>query len=284
MGTLWFFSFNAPSCKFKEAEYIFEFEGVVFRLIRGTVEESDKILVYSDDSSQKGTDECYERVSRFLDYLSWQWGVGIQLYGAMGMGFDKNKHNFETFPVGGFWSRNTGYLISNISDIPIVNNDVQRFALRLWNEAESSNSPFLSFINYWSILEIPPIGSKRKVGNHKKRVIRWINWLPGNKIDGLTELRKDIKIKYKYKKSGAGNFLYDEGRNAITHVTKPNHFKRYDRDGMRKIDDIKKVIKEIAKFYIKNKLGLGWYSQRLNILKTKKRTKALRHLKLFKTI
>lgn len=75
----------------KKAEYIVEFEGTTLRLIRGTAEETDKILIYSDDTSQTGSDECYEIISRFLDYLSWEWGVGIQLYGATGQGFDKKN-------------------------------------------------------------------------------------------------------------------------------------------------------------------------------------------------
>jgi hypothetical protein len=282
MSTLWFYSFNAPSCKFKEAEYIFEFEGVKYRLIRGTVEESDKLLTMTYDSSQKGTDESFERASRLLDYLSWEWGLGIQLYGygGIGRGFREDKENFETVPVSGFRPRNTRFRLTDISSIPIVTSDNQRFALRLWNEAESSNSPFLAFINYWSIVEIAPGGSKRKGVNHKKRAINWINLLPGTKINGLTELRKNLKIKYNYKKRGAGNFLYDEGRNAIAHVTKPKHFKRYDRESMRKIYELNKVMKHIANFYIKSRLKLGWYSQDLKILKTKKRTKALKLLQL----
>lgn len=272
-------SFNAPNCKFKHAEYIFEFEGVAYRLIRGTVEETDKLLTIADDSSQKGTDECIERTRRLLDYLSWELNTGIQFLGGVGHGFRKDKEKLETALVSGFRSRNLRSIIVDISRIPNVSNDNQRFALNLWNEAESSNSPFLAFINYWIILELSPPNSKVKGGAHKSRAIEWINNLSENRILGLSELKKDLKSKYSYK-SDVGKFLYDEGRNAIAHVTKPGHFRRYYSESRNKIYELKTVMRAIAKYYINNELNLDQYTQSLNILKTKKRSRAYKYLKL----
>lgn len=279
MLTLWTFSFNAPNCKFKHAEYIFEFEGVAYRLIRGTVEETDKLLTISDDSSQKSTDECFERTRRLLDYLSWELNTGIQFLGGVGRGFIKDKEKLETALVGAFHSRNLRSIIVGIARIPNVSNDNQRFALNLWNEAESSNSPFLAFINYWSIIELSPPNSKEKGVAHKPRAIEWINNLSENRILGLSEFKKNLKSKYNYE-NDVGKFLYDEGRNAIAHVTKRGHFRRYDSESRDKIYELKIVMKAIAKYYIKNELNLDQYPQPLNILKTKKQTRAYKYLKL----
>lgn len=125
MLTLWTFSFNIPNCKFKDAEYIFEFEGVTYRLIRGTIEETDKLLTIADDSSQKGTDGCFERTRRLLDYLSWELNTGIQLLGGVGLGFKKDKEKLETTLAGAFHSKNLRSIIVGIARIPNVSNDTK---------------------------------------------------------------------------------------------------------------------------------------------------------------
>jgi hypothetical protein len=273
MSTLWTFHFNS-SCKFINAEFIFEFEGERYRFIRGTEEESDKLLTIVEDDSPEGSDKCFERTLRLLDYLNWDLGGGVDYLLRQGGSFNSETITLEKAPLLGSCRRNLrSNLIHSFSRIPIVSDDAQRFALRLWNEAEISTSPFLAFLNYLSIVELPT----KKGESHKSRAINWINNLSPNRIFGLAELKENIKNKY-HSKYDVGHFLYDEGRNAIAHVTKPTHMRRFDRESYERISDLNRAMKAIAKHYIVNELKLGHYSKELKVLKTKKRTNALKFL------
>jgi hypothetical protein len=191
MSTLWTIHFNS-SCNFINAEFIFEFEGEKYRFIRGTEEESDKLLTIVDDDSQESSDKCFERTMRLLDYLSWDLHGGIQYLGRTGHGFKSGTIKLENVFVHSFRPRNIrGYTIDSFSRIPNVSNDTQRFALRLWNEAEISTSPFLAFINYWSIVEL----STKKGESHKSRAKNWVNNLSSSRILGLSKLKKNLKNK-----------------------------------------------------------------------------------------
>jgi len=276
MTTLWTFNFNSP-CRFIGAEYIFEFEGRKYRLIRGTEEECDKLLTIADDSSRAGTDECIERTMRLLNYLSWQLGIGMQYLGGAGHGFQEGTLKVETVPVVGYRKRNlSGYMVG-ISSIPNVTNSVQIDALSLWNEAEISTSPFLAFINYWKIIELFPPGTKYK-GKPKSRAINWINSVPENKIIDLAELKKEISGR----NASVGEFLWGECRNSIVHITRKPTLKPGSSESYERIYRPKLVIRALAKYYIQTELGLGWYSHPLKILQTKKLTRALKDLKELK--
>jgi len=262
------------SCNFINAEFIFEFEGEKYRFIRGTEEESDKLLTIVDDDSQEGYDKCFERTLRLLDYLSWELQSGIQYLGMGGYGFKNETITLEKAYVPSFKARNmTSCAIDSFGRIPVVQNDTQRFALRLWNEAEISISPFLAFMNYWSIVELPT----KKGESHKSRAIDWVNSLSSKRIFGLSELKKNLKNKYN-SNDDIGNFLNKEGRNAIGHVTRKKHMKRFDRESYEKIWELNPVMRDIAKYYIVNELKLGHYSTELKVLKTKKKTNALKFL------
>jgi len=256
----------------KDAEHIFEFEKHRYRLIKGARNETDKLLTVITGSSTQDFEVAYDRTRRLIDSISWEINTGIRLLSLTGTTFRPNN-NFETMPIASFRSRYLGYP-KTISQIPNVKTNEQKLALSLWNEASLSNSPFLAFINYWSILELPPQGQQKKQRNHINRVISWINHLPGRRIINLSKLRKDLKSKNF--KGGAGKFLYDEGRNAILHVTKPSHYIRNRFQSRNRISSLNTVMKAIAKYYIKNKLKLDIYSYPLEKLKTKTKTKAFR--------
>ena len=74
-----------------KAEYIFEFEGRKFRLVRGPGEETDKLCTIirdpHDENEQRETFEC---IQRLLNCLSWAWRVGIYCSGNVGFGFRNN--------------------------------------------------------------------------------------------------------------------------------------------------------------------------------------------------
>ncbi|HEY7534523.1 MAG TPA: hypothetical protein VH878_01085, partial [Thermodesulfobacteriota bacterium] len=94
MSTLWTIHFNS-SYNFINAEFIFEFEGQLYRFIRGTEEESDKLLTVVDDDSQAGSDTNFEKTLKLLDFLSWDLPGGIEYLGRTGESFDSGSRKLE---------------------------------------------------------------------------------------------------------------------------------------------------------------------------------------------
>ena len=182
------------TCFFRKAEYIFEFEGRKYRLIRGTEKEFDKLCTITDGSN-KENEESHETTMRLLDYLAWEFGQPIRYVGAGGHGYHEGKIALETALISSFHGRTLRSLVVDISRIPDVTNSTQRLALSLWNEAKYSNSPFLGFINYWKILELPSHGKKIKgkisSGHGNKGLVRAIfeKGLPGQARNTEAEVK-----------------------------------------------------------------------------------------------
>jgi hypothetical protein len=274
MPTFWIYQINTGG-SFEEAEYIFEFEGKKFRLIRGTDIESDKLTTISDGSKEDDFN-CRETAMRLIDYISWQIGVPIQYLGSStGTGISSKKFNFDNTPINAFHKRILRGRVVRVEKIPKVVNETQKLALSLWNEAEGSNSDFLSFINYWKILELPPHNTKRK-GKPNVSAENWINNLSTSNVSGLKDLKDNLS---KNRTTDLGKYLYEECRNAIAHVTRKPRLNPSKLEDQNKISSVLLVVRSMAKYYIKSELMLDTHSERLKIFKTKKRTKALRSLK-----
>jgi hypothetical protein len=194
MATHWIYNINIHAF-LKEAEYIFEFEGKKFRLIRGTDIESDKLTTISDGSKESDFN-CRKMAMRFIDYISWEMRVPIQYLGCSGHGVNLNRFNYDNAPVHSFHKRTLRGRVTRVKTIPKVVNETQRIALSLWHESDGTNSVFLSFINYWKILELPPHDTKRK-GKPHYNAIDWINTVSSSRIAGLVDLRNNIPTNRK---------------------------------------------------------------------------------------
>jgi len=261
------------ACFFREAEYIFEFEGRKYRLIRGTEKEFDKLCTITDGSN-KENEESHEATMRLLDYLAWEFGQPIRYVGAGGHGYSEGKITLETALISSFYGRTLRGLVVDISRIPDVINSTQRLSLSLWNEAKYSNSPFLGFINYWKILELSPHGEKIK-GKAHERAIKWINSVPSHRVYMGKEMEKILVDE----NIDLGTYLYDRCRNAIAHVTRQPILYSGKIADRNKIYRACWVAEDLAKYYMREVLGLKGYPIGLKVLKTKKRSSALKLMK-----
>ena len=256
-------------CRFEKAEYIFKFEGKMYRLIRGTDQELDKLCTITDNSDAEHDES--ERTMRLVDYLSWELRQPIRYVSVGNQGYADGKITLETALINSFHGRRLRGSVVNISSIPDVTNDTQRLALSLWNEARVSYSPFLGFINYWKILELSPYG-KRLKGKPSKRAKKWVNSVPHHKVYIREEMGKILAAE----KIDLGTFLYDRCRNAIAHVTRKPVLSPGNVKDRLQINIAGEVAENLARYYMQEELGLKGYSQPLEIVKTKKRTSAFR--------
>lgn len=277
MPEFWMYHIDT-ACLFRKAEYIFEFEGRRYRLIRGTDKEFDKLCTITDGSN-KENEENHETTMRFLDYLAWEIGQPIRYIGAGGHGYHEGVITLETALISFFHGRTLRGLLVDVSRIPNVSDGTQRLALSLWNEAKYSNSPFLGFINYWKILELSPHGKKIK-GKAHERAIKWINSVPSHRV----YMGKEVEKTLDEEKIDLGTYLYDRCRNTIAHVTRQPILYSGKMADRNRIYRACWVAEDLAKYYIREELELKGYAIGLKIIKTRKRTSALKLMRRGKKI
>ena len=138
-------------------------------------------------------------MSRFLSALAWSKGGGIIELFALGGGG-------APIQVG----KNNASLIEQpfkVYELPEPNDEKSLFALALFREALSLNSPAYSFLGFFKALNI-----LFKRGNDQKR---WVN-------DNITEIKEhgaSKRLKELLKShNDLGEYLYHQGRCAIAHA------------------------------------------------------------------
>ncbi len=233
--------------------YYFEYKGIRFKLIQNNIRKYCDVLltIIPGRNNQEAQNIAYITAAEFLSALSWENNSLVKVHHEGGMGIPENFHlkkarcSIYSWPQVPFVGRDVGY---DICRIPQIENDNQKNALILFREASSSNNKYLSFLFFWQILEIAnsdPIGWINKVYRKNRNKIRVTN----NEIQRLPLNGNTI-----------GYYFYDDCRNAIAHI-----FKRDTGKKKLKLDTLEDnsrishsdlVIKEFARFYITNNLGL----------------------------
>lgn len=233
--------------------YYFEYKGIRFKLIQNNIRKWADVLlaIIPGNNNKSGEDAAYLIASEYLSALSWENNSLVKVWHLGGAGvregflLKKAKCTIRTFPKVPFHGYTVGY---NISIIPAVENEDQRNALALFRDASSSNNDYLAFLFFWQILEIgkiDPIGWINKTYSRNRNKIHLSN----------SELSR-IPCSEK----GFGKYFYDDCRNAIAHIFRRRAGRvrlKFDTpdDNMRIIMSTR-VIKEFARFYIKDVLRL----------------------------
>jgi hypothetical protein len=252
MAYLMHIGFDNSSRLYRDT-YYFEYKKVRYKLIQNDIKKwCDVLLTIVPGNNNKVSENiAYLTASEFISALSWENNslAKVWLIGGAGVREDftlkKAKCTIRTFPRVPFHGYTVGY---DITCIPHVETEDQRNALILFREASSSNNYYLSFLFFWQIFEIgknDPIGWINKAYRRKRNRIRLTN----SDLNRLPLSGKSI-----------GQYFYDDCRNAISHI-----YKRQAEKLRLKLDTpaenmrialSTRVIKEFARFYIKNKLQL----------------------------
>lgn len=228
------------NARFHQAQYEFEFGGQGFCLVRGTDSTFHELytIIRGMPQDRVSVDEL---VQRLCDVWGWEWKNGVHLAGGEGVGVSEDTV-LEDLPLLFPPSRGPRGSVSHPRTAPDVNsqNDTQAWALSLWNEARCSRSPFLSMINYWKILELPPRGGSVK-GAAEKRAMDWVDSVCQSSIavpDGFP--------------ARPGKYLYKECRNAIVHVTRKPFLQTHKMGDRRKTDEAARFAGRLAEHYTFN--------------------------------
>ena len=133
------------------------------------------------------------------------------------------------------------------NQIPQIETEEQKLALLLFRDALSSNHDYLAFLLFWQVLETggnDPIGWINKTYRQNR-----------NKMRLTEENFQNLPLNGK----SLGHYLYDDCRNAIAHIRRKVGKVRLKLDTAEDNQRIAlgtHIIKEFARFYIKNKLNL----------------------------
>jgi len=252
MAYLMHIGFDNSSRIWKDV-YYFEYKSIRYKLIQNNIRKWCDVLltIIPNDKDTKAMDYAYMNASEFLSALSWENNSQVKVRNLGGAGIPDNfklrnaKCRIYSFPQVPFSGYKVGYDINRIPEIETVEH---RDALILFREASSSNNDYLAFLFFWQVIEI---GKNDAVG--------WINKAYQRKHDKIRFSKHDLDRLHLIGKK-IGNYLYDDCRNAIAHIHKrePGKVKiKIDTpaDNTRIILSTR-VIKDFARFYIKDKLQL----------------------------
>lgn len=234
--------------------YYFEYKGMRFKLIQNNSPKwSDVLVTILPHIDNKNEAQAYNVASEYLSALSWQnksivkmWYCGLRgvpdhfrLKNARCNFFYPHLTSLEGCYIGGF----------GITFIPEIENEEQKNALILFREANSVNNYFLSFHFYWQIIE--------KGG---PKAITWINKTYKKKYDDILYHQEAIN-HLPLKGKSLGYYFHEDCRNAIAHLIRDSKDKTRisldDFEDNQRIALSTKIIKEFARFYIKEELKLN---------------------------
>jgi hypothetical protein len=233
--------------------YYLQYKGIKYKLIQNNMRKWCDVLltIIPGRDNEEEKNKAYITASEFLSALSWENNSQVKVHHIGGRGIPENfqlrkaKCSIRSFPRIPFMGYIVGY---DICRIPEIETEDQRNALILFREASSSNNDYLSFLFFWEILKIGrnnPVGWVNKTYRKNRHRIRVTN-------DQFGRLKLGGKR--------LGEYFLNDCRNAIAHISGLRAGKvKLKLDTPAEITRITIstwVIKEFARFYIRDKLKL----------------------------
>jgi hypothetical protein len=249
--------------RFAEDSYLFEYRDVRFKLVQNDPSKhADVLLTILPGRDEKAQDHAFAVAGEFVSALAWSIGLPMAVEPAGGM--PEGVATIEAARCACFGSPQfftmgniRGHSISSIAQIET---DEQRRALALFREADSANKTIMSFLLYWQVMDIPPQGWPATNPSA---------WVDDEDSAGRIFLRDDQRDLLDRLRRGRslGKYLSDDCRNAIAHLRRSARQRVVlfdDREDLRRFRVSSDVAKDLARQYIRAKLGL---SKRMTLLR-----------------
>ncbi len=237
--------------------FYFEYKGIKFKFIQDKRKKWSNVLITIIKGQNNPIEEnrVYSIASEYLSALAWENNLVMKAWPSRTYGagiyedfkISKARRVFFELPKFPFY-RYT--YVCGFGSITKIENEMQKDALILYREAQSTNNDYLSFLFFWQILEI----------GYKGGPPNWINKIWRNNQGELRNSIKDDIEKISMGNKKLGEYLYYDCRTAVAHLHKL-------RNGIKKIkidslDDAirimrgRRIIQEFARFYIENELNI----------------------------
>jgi hypothetical protein len=245
------------SVRFTEPTYLFQYQGVCFKLLRGNPPEESDAIITTIPSRDRDADRAAEKrafaaAGEFVSALAWsirlpmavEPGGGMSLPGVVSV--ESARRVGRGWPP--FFTKGNVYGYS-ISHIAAIETDEQRRALAIMREASSANKTILKFLLYWQVMDIPDWQAKK-----------WVNaeWNAGRVH--LHDWDRRVLDESLARKDSLGDYLEDDCRHAIAHLQRRQGKRLLELDN---IEDIRRmrisaaIAEELAESYVRKKLRLS---------------------------
>lgn len=251
--------FDSPGI-FRKNMY-FNYEGVDFKLIKGTNGYQEVLCCIIDIERSSGPDfdrkvsKIWEIALRFLSCLGWELNIGIRscFYGGRGWGKEYGRLSSvkrETcIRMPRKWR---SHRFNHVLKLPKIDNKYKAHALSLFREAKAANSLYYKFLCNWKILEIYS-KKEKEVSGKTKKPIDWIN----KTIKENKWILRDAHFEEKLLcKKLIGEYLYEECRNAVAHVMPKYKLKPDSGESLMRVHIANNVIELLVDIFMKKDLGI----------------------------
>jgi hypothetical protein len=199
------------SRRFHRRTLYFSYEGVEFKLVQDNPRKhADHLMAIVENEEERL--RAFRSAAEFMSALAWEndscvavWDSGYRSWPAPRT-LRQATVFFRTFPRAPFMGVVIGY---SISRLPHIENERQRRALALFREAGAANNDYLKFLLYWQVLEVvDPPGA-----------ITFVNNAFGRDRPALHIREEDLR-QLPLNGRKLGNYLWDDCRNALAHLTR----------------------------------------------------------------
>ena len=244
-------AFDNPLRLAKRVHY-FEYDGVRFKLIQNDPSKwSDVLLTIRNTFSDEDALPAVRAAGAFASAFSWQHDVGTSVRHIGGVGVP-NSARLKTarcrsfvFPELLVRKRASGVTLERIAHIE---NEMQRRALAMYREAQSSNKSFLAILLNWQILDVAGTDARK-----------WTNTVFSKRRDALSRVNSDIQ-HLELNGGRLGDVLEEEFRHAIAHVRRTPGRRELVFDDVRdflRVEAASRVVRALARLYICENLGVS---------------------------
>lgn len=241
------------TCTFNFRKCVFKFENREFAMVPGDTYTCDVVHTIAKNSTER--DAIFQLIHRFLYRYGWANRCSFHFAGHVAQGISQQSSLNDikfTFII----NRKYRNLLVNFDRIvPPVAPELE-LALSLFNDANYTNDLFYRFLCFWKILQINLPG-RRKLPAHK--------WIDDRFSDGTVSLPGYL---HDLVPSGTslGEFLKDECRNAIAHITREPTVLSYKASDCEKIGRACTAIEPFVEYFIRRALDMPEHHDNIEVL------------------
>lgn len=231
----WVVATVEPRISWPTKKQVIGYEGMDFVLFPQTEQESPGVAIRADAHGLDPQD-ARKRIMRFCSALAWAEGAGLEIVTWGGGNLPRPIHVSRGRSVVDFLQAD---------HLPKVDTDEDRAALALYREGISLANPFYSFLSlYKTISVVFPKGKQRA---------KWIDDTLGNLDDSRAKTRRDELVATGV---DVGQYIWDEGRNAIAHAEKKPYVNPDDVDDHFRLYQDIPLLKNLAELAIEQRTGI----------------------------
>ena len=237
----------------------FNYEGIDFKLIKGTTQYQDVLccILNVDSCSGPSYDKEIKRTEeialKFLSCLSWELKLGIICERRGVSGWSKGCGGLSSVKLR-TCSRMPRKLrnrrLKDITRLPEVKDKYQTVAVGLFREAKAATSCYYKFLCYWKILKIFTEMQRRKNMN----IQDWINDTISNNKWILKRAHFDKQV---LANQTVSQWLDKTCRNAVAHVKTKPHLRPDNIESLNRFYMANNIMEWLVDIFMKDELKLN---------------------------